>query len=279
MRDGQARRPATSARPAARSRHRWQGQCADCAEWNTLVQESAEVSSIFAAKHDLQGGGRAIPLVGLDHAGRAAGADARPGSPSSTARSAAGSSPGSAMLVGGDPGHRQVDPAASGRGASWPSKGRSVVYVSGEESAEQVRLRAVRLGLGRAPVQLAAATSVRDILTTLGDDEPPALLVIDSIQTMHSRPDRRRARHGQPGPRLGAGAGALRQGARHRGRPRRPCHQGRHHRRPARARAYGRHGAELRRRAQPPVPHPPRDEEPLRRHRRDRRVRDGGARA
>src|SRR6185437_11553127 len=47
--------------------HRWQGQCTDCADWNTLIQESAEVSSIFAAKHNLQGGGRMIPLVGLDH--------------------------------------------------------------------------------------------------------------------------------------------------------------------------------------------------------------------
>ena len=49
-----------------------------------------------------------------------------------------------------------------------------------------MRLRARRLGLGNAPVKLAAATSVRDILTTLGDGSPPALLVIDSIQTMHS---------------------------------------------------------------------------------------------
>src|SRR5437899_2206829 len=46
--------------------HRWQGQCPDCAEWNTLVQEAAEVSSIFAAKHNLQGGGRVIPLAGLE---------------------------------------------------------------------------------------------------------------------------------------------------------------------------------------------------------------------
>ena len=45
---------------------RWQGQCADCGEWNTLVQESAEVSSIFAAKHNLQGGGRRLEMVGLD---------------------------------------------------------------------------------------------------------------------------------------------------------------------------------------------------------------------
>ena len=61
-----------------------------------------------------------------------------------------------------------------------------MVYVSGEEAADQVRLRAIRLGLGGAPVQLAAATSVRDILTTVSQGEPPALLVIDSIQTMHS---------------------------------------------------------------------------------------------
>ena len=46
---------------------RWQGQCPECAEWNTLVQEAAEVTSIFAAKHNLQGGGRRIELVGLDH--------------------------------------------------------------------------------------------------------------------------------------------------------------------------------------------------------------------
>ena len=49
-----------------------------------------------------------------------------------------------------------------------------------------MRLRAVRLGLGKAPVRLAAATSVRDILTTLGDNGGADLLVIDSIQTMHS---------------------------------------------------------------------------------------------
>jgi DNA repair protein RadA/Sms len=70
--------------------------------------------------------------------------------------------------------------------AKLATSGRQVVYVSGEEAADQVRLRAIRLGLGTAPVRLAAATSVRDILTTVGKGEPPALLIIDSIQTMHS---------------------------------------------------------------------------------------------
>jgi DNA repair protein RadA/Sms len=89
------------------------------------------------------------------------------------------------MLHGGDPGIGkstlllQVAAALAG-------SGREVVYVSGEEAADQVRLRAIRLGLGGARVRLAAATSVRDILTTLGSGAPPALLVIDSIQTMHS---------------------------------------------------------------------------------------------
>jgi DNA repair protein RadA/Sms len=70
-------------------------------------------------------------------------------------------------------------------GGKLATNGRDVVYVSGEESAEQVRLRAIRLGLGKSPVKLAAATSVRDVLTTL-DGDSPDLLVIDSIQTMHS---------------------------------------------------------------------------------------------
>jgi DNA repair protein RadA/Sms len=89
------------------------------------------------------------------------------------------------MLVGGDPGIGKSTLLLQ-IAARLASDGAKVVYVSGEESAEQVRLRAVRLGLGGAPVRLAAATSVRDILTTVGDGEPPALLIIDSIQTMHS---------------------------------------------------------------------------------------------
>ena len=256
--------------------HRWQGQCADCAEWNTLVagerprcRASSRPSTICRAA------GASIPLVGLETPRGAARAAAERASPSSTARSAAGSSPGSAMLVGGDPGI---------------GKSTLLLQVAARlASAGQRRRLCLGRGIGRAGAAARGAAGARrragaarrgDLGARHPDDRrrqgaPPALLVIDSIQTMHSRPDRGRAGHGQPGPRLGAGAGPLRQGARHRGGAGRPRHQGRHDRRPARARAYGRHGAELRGRAQPPVPHPARDEEPLRRHRRDRRVRDG----
>src|SRR6187200_2141056 len=154
---------------------RWQGQCADCAEWNTLVQESAEVSSIFAAKHNLQGGGRAIPLVGLDTP--AALPERMPSGLAEFDRAIGGGIvPGSAMLVGGDPGIGKSTLLLQ-VAAKLASSGRPVIYVSGEEAADQVRLRAIRLGLGGAPVRLAAATSVRDILTTIGQGEPPALLV------------------------------------------------------------------------------------------------------
>ena len=126
--------------------HRWQGQCPDCAEWNTLVQEAAEVSSIFAAKHNLQGGGRVIPLVGLETP--AALPERLPSGLAEFDRAIGGGIvAGSAMLVGGDPGIGKSTLLLQ-VAARLASEGHKVVYVSGEESAEQVRLRAVRLGLG-----------------------------------------------------------------------------------------------------------------------------------
>ena len=93
--------------------------------------------------------------------------------------------PGSATLLGGDPGIGKSTLLLQAA-ANLARRGLSVAYISGEEAVDQVRLRARRLGLCDAPVQLAAATSVRDILTTMTQGAPPALLVIDSIQTMHS---------------------------------------------------------------------------------------------
>jgi DNA repair protein RadA/Sms len=162
---------------------RWQGQCPDCAEWNTLVQEAA-VASIFAAKHDLSAGGQAIALVGLN-AEVALPERLASGITEFDRAIGGGIVPGSAMLVGGDPGIGKSTLLLQ-VAARLAGSGRRVVYVSGEEAANQVRLRALRLGLGGAPVELAAATSVRDILTTLGEGDTPALLVVDSIQTMHS---------------------------------------------------------------------------------------------
>src|SRR4028119_2201987 len=164
--------------------NRWMGQCPDCTEWNTLVEDAGAVVTPFAARHNLRGGGRPIPLVGLD-------AEVPLPERMSTGirefdrAMGGGIVAGSATLIGGDPGIGKSTLLLQAA-AKIASRGLAVAYISGEEATDQVRLRARRLGLGSAPVKLAAATSVRDILTTLGDGPPPALLIIDSIQTMHS---------------------------------------------------------------------------------------------
>ncbi|WP_370222925.1 DNA repair protein RadA, partial [Pararhodobacter marinus] len=88
----------------------------------------------------------------------------------------------SALLVGGDPGIGKSTLLLQAT-AAFARKGLTTLYISGEEAAAQVRMRAQRLGLGDAPVQLGAETNLRDILTTL-DTERPDLVIIDSIQTM-----------------------------------------------------------------------------------------------
>lgn len=163
---------------------KWAGQCGDCGEWNTMVEDAGAAVTPFQARHNLQSGGRAIQMSGLD---------AEIPLPERMATGIAeldralggGFVEGSATLIGGDPGIGKSTLLLQAA-ARLALAGRSVAYVSGEEAADQVRLRARRLGLGQAPVRLASATSVRDILTTLGEGNAPDLLVIDSIQTMHS---------------------------------------------------------------------------------------------
>ena len=161
---------------------KWAGQCDDCLEWNTLVEDSGGVVTPFSARHNLQNGGRAVTLVPLDSETRLP--DRMPSGISELDRALGGGFvAGSATLIGGDPGIGKSTLLLQAA-AKLALAGKSVAYVSGEEAADQVRLRAQRLGLGNAPVSLAAATSVRDILATF--PKAPDLVVIDSIQTMHS---------------------------------------------------------------------------------------------
>jgi DNA repair protein RadA/Sms len=162
--------------------HRWQGQCGDCSEWNSLVEDAP--ATVFSQKHDLSSGGRAIEFVDLHRPGeelvrRTTGLD------EFDRALGGGLVPGCAILMGGDPGIGKSTLLLQAA-ANIAKAGQEVVYVSGEEAAGQVRLRASRLGVADAPLKLASSTSVRDILTTLGAMEAPAMLVIDSIQTMHS---------------------------------------------------------------------------------------------
>ena len=90
---------------------------------------------------------------------------------------------GSVLLVGGDPGIGKSTLLIQAA-AALARAGHRAVYISGEEAVAQVRLRAERLGLRDAAVELAAETSVEDIIATLSEGKIPRLIVIDSIQTM-----------------------------------------------------------------------------------------------
>ncbi len=157
---------------------KWSGQCEACQAWNSLSEEAineAAPKGLGAAR------GRKISIVGM-----AGGSEKPPRRLSGIGEfdrvTGGGLVPGTALLVGGDPGigkstvMLQAAAALSGQ--------MTVIYISGEEAIDQLRMRAERLGLANSSVQLAAATSVRDIVTTLDAGEAPGLVIIDSIQTM-----------------------------------------------------------------------------------------------
>ncbi len=155
---------------------RWAGRCEACGAWNTLMEEGAVAPSralrkgrLFAVE-PLKGESHEAPRFasGIGEFDRVAGG---------------GLVRGSALLLGGDPGIGKSTLLIEVAAAFARNRHRAV-YISGEEAVAQVRLRAERLGLGQAAVELAAETSVEDIIATLSQGQTPRLLVINSIQTM-----------------------------------------------------------------------------------------------
>ncbi|MBM3502772.1 MAG: DNA repair protein RadA [Alphaproteobacteria bacterium] len=160
------------------SHPKWSGRCEACGAWNTLVEEV--VQSSRGLKGDK---GHAISFDDLQ---------ARGEDPKRTESGIAefdrvcggGLVEGSVLLVGGDPGIGKSTLLLQVV-AALARRGHRCAYISGEEASAQVRLRGQRLGLADAPIALAAATSVRDIAATMASEKPPAVLIIDSIQTMY----------------------------------------------------------------------------------------------
>ena len=162
------------------SHSKWSGRCDACGEWNSIVEE-APLSAGPASKSlgNKRGSRLALTdlateetppprtMAGVDELDRVLGG---------------GLVPSSAILVGGDPGIGKSTLLLQAA-AQFAHKGLKTFYISGEEATAQVRMRAQRLGLQQAPVQLACETNLRDILTTL-EAENPDLVIIDSIQTM-----------------------------------------------------------------------------------------------
>ncbi|HYY37003.1 MAG TPA: DNA repair protein RadA [Xanthobacteraceae bacterium] len=157
---------------------RWQGKCDACGEWNTIAEESSALQvpgrtprkgRLFALE-PLAGAAQDAPRLasGLVEFDRVTGG---------------GFVRGSVLLLGGDPGIGKSTLLIQVT-ATLARAGHRAIYISGEEAVAQVRLRAERLGLARAQVELAAETSVEDIVATLGEWASPRLVIVDSIQTM-----------------------------------------------------------------------------------------------
>jgi DNA repair protein RadA/Sms len=162
---------------------KWSGRCDNCGEWNTIVEEKTS-APVSGAKGASLPKGKASRLVGLR-------GESPPlpriqtGIAELDRVAGGGFVPGSGVLIGGDPGIGKSTLLLQAL-ASLARTGARVIYVSGEEAIAQVRLRAQRLGLDDANVLLATETNVSDILATLNEGEPPAIAVIDSIQTLWS---------------------------------------------------------------------------------------------
>jgi len=158
---------------------KWQGQCPHCGAWNTLVESVAtpapsRFQTVAGARSPVRPlssiVARESPRVpsGLEEFDRVLGG---------------GLVPGGVILLGGDPGIGKSTlllQAGAALGAS-----HKVLYVTGEESAEQIALRAERLGLVNAPVELLAEVQLEAIIAAIGEAQPE-IVVVDSIQTTYT---------------------------------------------------------------------------------------------
>ncbi|HYD46516.1 MAG TPA: ATPase domain-containing protein, partial [Phenylobacterium sp.] len=161
---------------------KWAGQCPACNAWNSLVEEvqSRPPGALAPARGNKQRGLALETLqqetpapprlsTGVEEFDRVCGG---------------GVVPGSAILLGGDPGVGKSTLLLQVC-ASAAKGGLACAYISGEEAVDQIRGRAARMGLAEAPVKLAAETALRDILDGLKKDRFD-LVIIDSIQTLWS---------------------------------------------------------------------------------------------
>ena len=215
---------------------KWSGQCGDCGAWNTLV----EIVAVAPAKNNprfagFAGDAGANQVQMLDHV-----------TPDDVSRNPTGIEefdrvlggglvPGSVVLIGGDPGIGKSTLLL--QTVVSMAQQQKTLYITGEESLQQVSMRSHRLGLPGENVELLAETRVENIIAT-AEKEKPQVLVIDSIQTVYSICSRCRS----TGKRECCATGALCQANPDSFIPGRACHQGRHSGRTSCTGTHGGHG-------------------------------------
>ncbi|MFT8586124.1 DNA repair protein RadA [Acetobacter papayae] len=159
---------------------KWAGQCDACQEWNTLEELPVEPLAASSAARAVPG--RRVKLEALQGVVQPP-PRVRSGIAELDRALGGGLVPASVVLVGGDPGIGKSTlllQAAS----RLAEQGERVLYISGEEAVDQIRLRARRLGVEGAKLELAASINVADIIATAEAEADVRVVVIDSIQTM-----------------------------------------------------------------------------------------------
>ena len=158
---------------------KWSGQCDHCGAWNSLTEEVQEKTPGPRNK------GREIPMEGLKGSSKPL-PRISTGIPEFDRVLGGGLVPGSATLIGGDPGIGKSTLLLQAA-CRMAGTGAGVAYFSGEESTDQIRMRAERLGLlnNTESVGLAAATDAANIAASLSADPGLRMVIIDSIQTMY----------------------------------------------------------------------------------------------
>lgn len=158
---------------------KWEGRCSECGEWNTMVEQ--RVSTSTRADRGLTGTEGARPVAVSDIT---AGSESRIPMPSRELNRVLGGGlvAGSMVLIGGEPG---IGKSTLVLQNILAIKSKTVLYVSGEESASQIKMRADRIGRGSENVLIVCETLLERIMQHV-EDVNPGILIIDSIQTIYS---------------------------------------------------------------------------------------------
>jgi DNA repair protein RadA/Sms len=164
---------------------KWHGRCPGCEEWGTLVEEMKPAAATTTGRGAATARGRALTPVPLGEVEAPRVARLRTGIGELDRVLGGGLVPGSLVLLGGSPGIGKSTIVTSALGNIAAGGGRAL-YVSGEESAAQVRLRAERLGPAALSVPIVAETDLDAVVATI-EAERPDVCVVDSVQVLHAQ--------------------------------------------------------------------------------------------